>query len=107
MAQQKDIPKQKEETTAAVKEEQSKNWAEMADDDEDDQEIGVAEENIEKKVEEAAPVEEKKKYEAPAPREKTVRGDYVVTKFVIPDRQAVKKEHKVRVTTKLTHPRID
>jgi hypothetical protein len=63
----------------------------MGDDDEDEQEIGAADQQQVKK--EKKPKEEKKKFDPPAPREKTTRGDYVVTKFVIPDRVSQKKEH--------------
>ena len=83
----KDITKTTEENQPKNK----GNWAEMADEEEEDQEIGVKDKQEQQKKP-AAPVEEKKKFDPPAPREKTSRGDYVVTKFSIPDRVTTKQD---------------
>jgi hypothetical protein len=80
-------------TTEEIQGEGTKtNWADVDEDDhdeDDDQEIGVKG-KPQKKEKIVAPKEEikveKKDFGPPETREKTVRGDYVVTKFVIPDR---------------------
>lgn len=76
--------------------------------DEDNEEIGIQgadddskktggkknwKQNLEEKKAAAAKQEEEKKtFQPPPPRQKTDRGDYVVTGFVIPDR-STKQEH--------------
>ena len=64
------------------------NWADVDDEDDDDEE--VAKIIIPPKVE-----EEKKIQKTTVKRDKTDRGDYIVTKFVIADRKTdkVKKVH--------------
>ena len=84
------------------------NWAEMeSDEDEQNEEIGVQgsstdagadgatgagtdvvkkKKNWKKTLEEKKAQEEKKTYAPPQPRQKTARGDYVVTGFNIPER---------------------
>jgi hypothetical protein len=47
---------------------------------------GKKKKNWKKTLEEKKAQEEKKTYAPPQPRQKTARGDYVVTSFVIPDR---------------------
>ena len=97
MADNKDIKKPEETTVPAAEEKpKDKNWAEMADESEsdDDQEIGVQDDNKQPKPL-PVPEEEKKVYAPPSPRSKTNRGDYVVTKISVPDRIVTKKLGKV------------
>lgn len=114
MADTKDIVKATTEEGGAKVEEEStkqKNWADIADEDEDDdQEIGAAGDGTEKpkkKQSQAQPkeekpvVEEKKDFGPPDQRSKTERGDYVVKKFVIPDRVISRKEGKVCIAIPL------
>lgn len=59
------------------------NWADMVDEGDEDQELTQDPKPVQKKQK---PQEEKKKFDPPAPRQKTDRGDYVITSFSIPDR---------------------
>ncbi len=54
--------------------------------DEGEEDIELNQENRPQPKRSKPPQEEKKKFDPPAPRQKTDRGDYVVTKFTIPDR---------------------
>ncbi len=99
---------QQEEKLQEKKNELSRaNWADQVDDDEEDQEIGIqgdqntAEGKNNKKGykkdrkanwKKGQQLEEKKVFNPPVPRQKTDRGDYVVTSFSIPDRQATQEE---------------
>jgi hypothetical protein len=71
----------------------------MVDDEDDEPEVEEVEKKHKKqKKQVAAPVQEEKKYNPPAPRVKTKGGDYVVTTINIKDKAIVKRseENKVR-----------